>query len=152
MKAWIIGACTAAGLVTGAASVAVADQWIDYTPVKGVWSKTLVHVEPSRIDDYLVALKKTWVPAEEMAKRHGLIDTYFVQVAVDSDTSGPNILLGEHYVSMAALDPDRERDLAMQKEFEQMMPKSASQAEQGERAKYRTVVSTRLWTGVEFPK
>ena len=132
----LIGACAVAGLLTVAGAVAVADQWVDYTPTKGVWSKTLVHVEPSRIDDYLVALKKTWVPAEEMAKKHGLIDNYIVQAAVNSDTSGPNVLLGEHYVSMAVLDPNKERDLAMRVEFERMMPKTAAMAEQADRAKY----------------
>ena len=148
----LIGVCAVAGLLTVAGTVALADQWVDYTPTKGVWSKTLVHVEPSRIDDYLVALKKTWVPAEEMAKKHGLIDNYFVQVAVNSDTSGPNVLLGEHYVSMAVLDPNKERDMAMRAELEQMMPKTAAMAEQTERAKYRTIVSTQMWKGIDFTK
>jgi hypothetical protein len=148
----LIGACAVAGLLAIAGTVALADQWVDYTPTKGVWSKTLVHVEPGRIDDYLVALKKTWAPAEEMAKRHGLIDNYFVQVAVNTDTSGPNVLLGEHYVSMAVLEPNKERDLAMKAEFDRMMPKTAAMAEQAERAKYRTIVSTQMWTGIDFTK
>jgi hypothetical protein len=152
MKAFLIGAGAAVVLMTAAGTVAVAEQWVDYAPAKGVWSKTLVHVDPSRIDDYLVALKKTWVPAEESMKKHGLIDSYFVQVAVDSDTSGPNVLLGQHYVSMAALDPNKERDMAMQKEAEAAISKSAMAVEQGERAKYRTIVSTRMWTGVDFTK
>jgi hypothetical protein len=151
MRTWIVGACAAAGLATSA-NIAMADPWVDYTPMTGVWQKTLVHVDPSRIDDYLIALKKTWVPEQESAKKHGLVDNYFVQIAVDSDTAGPNVLLGVHYVSMAVLDPNKERDMAMQKEAEQAMPRAASMAEQGERAKYRTIVSTRLWTGVDLKK
>ena len=155
MRALMAGVCVAAGLtigVIGAASVASADPWVDYTPMTGVWQKTLVHVEPNRIDDYLIALKKTWVPQQEAAKKHGLIDSYFVQIAVDSDTAGPNVLLGIHYVSMAVLDPNKDRDMAMQKEAEKAMPKAALTSEMGERAKYRSVVSSRLWTGVDLTK
>jgi len=150
MKVLTIGVCVAAAVLATAATVAVADQWIDYTPMPGVWSKTMVHVEPSRVDDYLVALKKTWIPEEELAKKHGIIDSYFVQVALNTDTSGPNVMLGEHFVSMAVREPDKERDMAMVKEEEQMMTKAAAMAEQGERAKYRTVVSTEMWTGVSY--
>jgi hypothetical protein len=32
------------------------------------------------------------------------------------------------------------------------MPKSASMAEQADRAKYRTIVSTGMWRGVDFTK
>jgi hypothetical protein len=136
----IIGAALALGLL-GAAGAASAEQWIDYSPAKGVWVKTFVHVEPSKIDDYLVALKKTWVPSEEMAKKRGLIDRYLVQVQVNPGASGPNVVMREHYVSMAALDPDKDRDMAMQKDYEKMSPKATNDAEQADRGKYRTLVS-----------
>jgi len=150
MKA-ALGMIAALGL-TMAVGAAKADPWVDYTPTKGVWVKTWVHVEPSKIDDYLVALKKTWVPGEEMAKSKGLIDDYIVQVAVNDATAGPNVMLGEHYVSFAMMDPNKERDLAMEAEFEKMMPKQAAATEQENRAKYRTMVSEDMWTGIDFGK
>jgi hypothetical protein len=147
-----ISASLAAGILLSMAGAVRAEPWVDYTPAKGVWDKTYVHVEPSRIDDYLVALKKTWVPEEESAKRHGLIDQYVVQVQANASTTGPNVMLGVHYVSMSALDPDRTRDMAMQKEAEQMLPKAAAAAEQEARGKYRTLMREEMWTSVDFTK
>lgn len=146
-----IAAC-AVGAILTMACAARAEPWVDYTPAKGVWDKTYVHVEPSRIDDYMVALKKTWVPEQESAKKHGLIDQYIVQIAVNSATTEPNVMLGVHYVSMAVLDPDKARDMAMEKEFDQMMPKAAATTEQDVRAKYRTTVREEMWSSVEFTK
>jgi hypothetical protein len=147
----LVGALAASAAMMIAGSAA-AEQWVDYAPVKGVWVKTYVHVEPSKIDDYLVALKKTWVPSEEMAKKHGLIDQYLVQVNVNASTAGPNVVLLEHYVSMAALDPNKEQDMAMEKEYDSMFPKAANDAEQANRSKYRSMVSQEMWAAVDFMK
>lgn len=148
----MMGAALAASACLMFAGSASADPWVDYTPVKGVWDKTYVHVDPARIDDYLVALKKTWVPAQEAAKKAGLVDRYFVQVLAAPATAEPNVLLGVHFVSMAALDPDKVRDTALDKEAEKAMPKAAAQTEQEVRAKYRTLVKDELWTDIDFGK
>ena len=151
MKSARIAAC-AAGAVLTMACAAWAEPWVDFTPAKGVWDKTYIHVEPSRIDDYMVALKKTWIPEQESAKKHGLVDQYIVQIAMNSATTEPNVMLGVHYVSMAMLDPDKARDMAMEKEADQAMSKTAAATEQEVRAKYRTTVREEMWTSVEFPK
>jgi len=148
----LISACIAGAFALGFVGAASAEEWVDYTPMKGVWIKTMIHVEPSRIDDYLVGLKKTWVPSEEVLKKKGLIDNYRVQVSVNSNTTGPNVVLIEHYVSMAALDPDRERDMALDKEFQKMLPKAEGTAIQADRSKWRTQVSQEMWGDVEFTK
>jgi hypothetical protein len=140
------------GIFLSFSCAAQADPWVDYTPAKGVWDKTYVHVDSSRIDDYLVALKKTWVPEQERAKKHGLVDQYVVQVLANPATTGPNVMLGIHYLSMAALDPEKSRDMAMQAEAEKAIPKAASAAEQEVRAKYRTIVREELWTSVDYGK
>jgi hypothetical protein len=143
-------ACAAAALTLGLGRVAAAEEWKDYTPVKGVWMKTMVHVDAFRMDDYLVALKKTWVPEMENLKKHGLIDRYFVQVAVNQQGPGPNVTLGEHYVSMAAFDPDRARDVAINREEEAMLPKAQSDALMAERGKYRTFMGQEMWEDVDL--
>jgi hypothetical protein len=140
------------GLFLSLSSAALADPWVDYTPMKGVWDKTYVHVESNRVDDYLVALKKTWVPEQERAKKHGLVDQYVVQVLANPGTTGPNVMLGVHYVSMAALDPEKTRDMAMQAESEKAFSKAASATEQEARAKYRTIVREELWNSIDYSK
>ncbi len=148
----LINLCAAAFLTFGIAGTVAAEQWVDYTPAKGVTVVTSVHVEPSRIDDYLVGLKKTWVPSQEIAKKHGLVDYYFVQVAVNANTGGPNVMLGVHYVSMASFDPVKDRDLAMNQEFEKVLPKAEGVTVQAERGKYRAMVGEEMWAGVDFTK
>ena len=135
-----------------AAAPAFADEWVDYTPMKGAYVKTMVHVEPGHIDDYLVALKKTWIPTEESLKRHGMIDTYQVQVNTNPYVAGPNVIMIEHWPTLAGMEPDKARDLAMRKEFEMILPKSEQAPTQAERGKYRTILSQEMWTVVDYSK
>lgn len=130
-----------------------AEPWTDYTPAKGAYVKTMVHVDPGRIDDYMTdVVKKVWIPAQESAKRHGVIDSYTVQVKSDVSGPGPNVALIVHYPTMATMDPDKERDLAMDKEFRAIQPKETEPAVVAERAKYRSVISEETWHTLEFPK
>jgi hypothetical protein len=147
----IIVLAAAASCLT--ATAAFAEEWTDYTPMKGAYVKTMVHVEPAKIDDYLTnVIKKVWIPAQESGKRHGLIDTYTVQIKSDHNGPGPNVALIVHYATMAAMDPDKARDQAMDKEFQAIQPRSEEPAIVAERAKYRTVLSEERWTSVDFPK
>lgn len=135
------------------ATAALADPWVDYTPAKGAYVKTMVHVEPGKIDDYLTnVIKKVWIPTQESAKKHGVIDSYVVQVKSDIYGPGPNVALIIHYANRAAMDPDRARDQAMDKEFEAIQPKSSEPAVVAERAKYRTVLSEEIWNVIEYGK
>jgi len=145
-------ALLASSLILSLSCAAQAEPYVDYNPVKGVWDKTYVHVDPNKIDDYLVALKKTWVPEQELAKKYGLVDQYVVQILANPSTTGPNVMLGVHYVSMAALDPDKARDTAMNAAAEKTLPKAAADTEMEARAKYRTLIREELWTSIEYSK
>ena len=90
-----------------AASTATADPYKDYTPVKGVWEVTTMKVDPNHIDDYLVGLKRGLVPSMESAKKHGVIDDYFVMVNPNNADDSGNVLIGQHFVSFAAMNPTR---------------------------------------------
>ena len=151
MKTMMIVASAAAVLGLTATS-ALAEMWVDYTPQKGVYMTTLVHVDPDKIDDYLVALKKTWVPGEELSKKHGIIDSYAVQINANPYGTGPNVVLIEHYPTSATLDPDKTRDMAIDKEMQQYMPKASIPGTMTERAKYRTIISQEMWGVVDFTK
>lgn len=136
----------AAAFAVGAAS---ADPYKDYTPEKGVWQVTTVKVDPNHVDDYLVGLKKGLVPSFEIAKKHGVIDQYFVMVNPNYDEGG-NVIIGQHFVSFAMMDPDKNRDTAILKENLAQMSKETSNKMTGGFDKYRVFLNTSMWTGIDY--
>lgn len=134
------------------ATAASADQWVDYTPQKGLYVVTGVKVEPNKVDDYLKGLKKVWTPGEEIAKKQGLIDAYEVMINVNGAGPGPNVLLIEHLPSFAVLDPNKKRDLDLQKAVEAATSKSETEAAVANFDKFRVFTSQEMWQQVEFTK
>jgi len=134
------------------AAAASAEPWVDWSPQKGVWNVTAVKVDPNHIDDYLVGLKKAWVPGEEYAKKQGLIDHYEVLVNVNAAGAAANVLLIEHATSFATMDPNKKRDEEMQKAMYAMMPKDQQESLVNGFDKYRTFVGQEMWQAVEFSK
>ncbi|MGA0599618.1 hypothetical protein ACO2Q3_02825 [Caulobacter sp. KR2-114] len=152
----VLSACAVAGVsMLGFAlwgGAAAAEPYVDYTPQKGLWHVTTVKVDPNHIDDYLAGLRRTWVPSEEISKKHGLIDSYQVMVKFNASDGQGNVLLIEHIPNSALLDPDQARDQALQRENYAAVPKA-----QGEQAvagydKYRTFVGDDYWGEMAFPK
>lgn len=151
MKAVLFAGAMMAG-ATLWAGACMAEPYADYMPQKGLWHVTTVKVDPNHIDDYLVGLRKTWVTAEEIAKKHGLIDSYQVMVKFNASDGQGNVLMIEHIPATALLDPDQARDQAIERENYASVPKA-----QGEQAvagydKYRTFVGDDYWSEMAFPK
>ena len=133
----------------GAAS---AEPYVDYTPHKGLWHIQTIKVDPSHIDDYLVGLKAQWAPGEEIAKKHGLIDMYAVQVKMNAADGRGNVVLVEHIPDMALMEPNQARDQAIEKEGYAMVPKEKGEAAVKEFVKYRTFVGDDYYSEVSFNK
>jgi len=148
MKAVLFASVCAFAVVTAAS----AEPWVDWSPAKGVYSVTAIKCDPNHIDDYLTGLKKSWVPGEEYAKAHGMIDSYEVMVKVNAAGGDANILLIEHLPSFAMLDPNKKRDQEMEKAMLAQMPKDKSDAMVAGFEKYRTFVGEDMWQPVEFTK
>ncbi|MGH6878728.1 MAG: hypothetical protein ACREHV_15310 [Rhizomicrobium sp.] len=144
----------ALGIIAAAfvASTAYADPYKDYTPEKGVWQVTTVKIDPNHVDEYLVGLKTSLVPDMEMLKKRGVIDNYFVMVNPNSADDSGNVLIGEHFVSFAAMDPDKARDIAMQNETLARMSKEAGTKLTNGFDKYRTFLNESMWTGIDYGK
>jgi hypothetical protein len=138
-----------AGLALAAA--AVAEPYVDYTPRTGVTEVQMIKVDPNHVDDYLTGLRHEWVAGQEMAKRHGVIDSYQVVVKLNGG-AGANVAFITHYPSLANLEPNKERDVAMRKEGLAMQPKEKSDATIAGFDKYRTFVSDDFWVAVDFSK
>ena len=150
MKLLIIAVFATAAL--GLASSAAAEPYQDYTPAKGAWQITEVHVDPSHIDDYLTGLKTSWAPGEEISKKRGLIDDYEIMVRIDPAGTGANVLLAQHFTSLAALDPDKARDQAIEAQSYAALPKAKGQEMVAGFEKYRTFVGDGFYQVMDFPK
>jgi len=139
------GACA---LALACAITASAKPWVDYTPEKGFWQYTYVKVDVNHIDDYLTQLKSIWVTGREIDKKHGLIDRYQVMTNINGAAGDANVMLCVHYVSFAALDPDKLRDMALDEENAAALAHAAS----ADFNKYRTVVGSSIYVPVDYTK
>lgn len=135
----------------GLAGAAAAEPYVDYTPQKGATEVVTLRVDPNHIDDYLTGLGKSWVPEQERAKAHGVIDGYSVSVKLNSN-AGPNVNLITHYPSLASLDPDKAREQAMMAESRKAMSDEEGRRMTDAYDKYRTFVSDNIYVAVDFPK
>ena len=144
-------ACLALGGAMIAGS-ALAEPYVDYTPQKGLWHVVTIRVEPSHIDDYVSGLKHTWAPSEEIAKKHGLIDSYQIMTKLNPEDGQGNVLLIEHIPNAALLEADQARDQAMMKEFQAALPKPDREKMLADFDKYRTFVGDDYWNELVFTK
>jgi hypothetical protein len=135
-----------------AASAVLAEPYVDYTPHKGAWHVMTLKVDPNHIDDYLVGLKKAWIPGEEVAKKHGIIDTYQIMTKMNAEGSDANVLLVEHIPSLDAMEPDQARDQAMEKEVFAIMSRDKIDAQVKDFEKYRSFVTDEYWNELTFTK
>ena len=140
------------GAFLSVGGIACAEPYVDYTPHKGAWHVTTIKVDPNHIDDYVTGLKKSWVTSEEIAKKHGLIDSYQIMIKLNASDGQGNVLLIEHYPSLAALEPDQTRDQTIQKENYAAVPKTEGQQMVAGYDKYRVFVADDYWTEIGFGK
>ena len=94
-------------LLTGIASIAAADleAWTDYDIGEGVTNVTTVKVDSNMIDKYLEGLKKTWAPANDVAKELGQIESYSIFVSELPNSGDFNVVLVTNFKDSSALQP-----------------------------------------------
>ena len=134
------------------AEAAAAKQYVDYTPQKGYWDINAVEVDPNHIDDYLTGLSKSLIPTFEALKRRGLIDEYKFMSRVGYVKGSPNVLILTHSKSLGVIDPDRERDMAVDAEITAAFSEAQSDAAVAGYEKYRTFLDNAQWIDVKMGK
>jgi hypothetical protein len=108
-------------------------------------------IAPTHVEDYLKLLHTYWVPMEEIEKKHGIIDDYRVLIKINS-AEGSNVLLLEHYPTLSAMDPDRARDAAVQRESDAFMSQDKSSKMLDSIDGYRTFSHDDIYRSVELAK
>ena len=149
-----VSALTALGAasIAFASMPATAKQYVDYSPQKGYWDINAVEVDPNHIDDYLTGLSKSLIPTFETLKRRGLIDEYKFMSRVGYVKGSPNVLILTHSKSLGVIDPDRERDMAVEAEINAAFSEAQSDAAVAGYEKYRTFVDNAQWIDIKMGK
>lgn len=143
---------TALVAALAAGSALIAKQYVDYTPNKGVWEVNQVDVDPNHVDDYLVGLKRTQVPVFEIMKKRGLVDDYKFLIRQGYTKNHPSVIIMIHYTSVAALEPNKARDEAIEKEVYAQFSEADSKTKVAEYEKYRSFIDDGLYGEVTFTK
>lgn len=146
-------AVIACALVASAlSSIVLAEQYVDYTPKKGMWQINAVEVDPNHVDDYLTGLRKSQIPALEVLKARGLIDDYRFLVRTGYVKGSPNVLIQTHLPDAALLNPDKARDMAVEKEIYARFPKEQGDAAVAGYEKYRQFLDDAMWSEIVMAK
>lgn len=149
IRSFVMGAVTATFVVGG---VAVAKQYVDYVPQKGVWEINAVEVDPNHVDEYLTGLRKSQVPGFEVMKRRGIMDSYKFLVRNGYSKGSPNVLIFTHLTSAAMLEPDQARDESIEKEVLATFSDEQGKAAVAGYEKYRQFLDDGLWSEMTFAK
>ena len=149
IRSFIMGAVTATFVVGG---VAMAKQYTDYMPQRGIWEITAVEVDPNHVDDYLTGLRKSQMPGFEVMKRRGIMDSYRFLVRNGYSKGSPNVLIETHLTSASMLDPDQARDQAVEKEILATFSEAQGKVAVAGYEKYRQFVDDGLWSEVTMVK
>ena len=140
----------AALAATAGGSALVARMWTDYTPAKGIWEVNAIEVDQAHLDDYLTGLKRTQVPGFEIMKKRGLIDDYKYLVRNGYSRNSPTVLIMAHFTSVSALEPNRTRDEAIEREILATLPEAEGRAAVQGYEQYRKFLDTAYFTEVTF--
>ena len=142
----------AVGAVCLTATVAIAKQYKDYMPQKGLWEINAIEVDPNHVDDYLTGLRKSQVPGFDVMKAHGIIDSYKFLVRNGYNKGAPSVLIMMHYTSAAMLEPDQARDQMIEKEILTKFSEADGKIAVAGYEKYRSFIDDGLWSEVTMAK
>ena len=151
MRVYALAALGAVSIAFAPAPAA-AKQYVDYTPQKGYWDINAVEVDPNHIDDYLTGLSKSLVPVFETLKRRNVIDEYKFMTRVGYTKGSPNVLILTHSKSLGVLDPERDRDVAIESEINAAFSEAQQDAAVAGYEKYRTFIDNGQWIDVKMGK
>jgi hypothetical protein len=142
----------AAAAFLAAASLARADEWVDYAPGTSPWEVTTVKVAPGKLDDYIISLKKSYVEQLELQKKNGEVVEYHILVNTSPNGAGATIVFLTKYKDWSQLAPNKERDLKEQEEFRKIFSKSDEDKLSDDRSKFRTFIDQGFYSDVTYLK
>ena len=133
-------------------SIAVADltPWEDYELSEAVYSITTIRVDSNMGDAYLEGIANTWVPGNEVSKKLGQIEDFWIYRS-DLPASGDfNLLLVVKFAKTDDLAPNKERYEAFMKEFTKKRSDEATEFAQKNYPAMREITGTYLFREIKL--
>ncbi len=126
-------------LLFSTAAFADLEPWTDFEVSDAIWSVSTIRVDPNMGNAYLEGIKKTWVASNEVQKKLGHIEDYFI-FRSDLPQSGDfNLMLVIKFASTADLAPNKARYDAFMKEMGKEMAKETTEYSQKNYPAMRTI-------------
>ena len=85
-------------------------------------------------------------------KKRGMIDDYKYLVRNGYGKNSPTVIIMTHFTSLSALEPNRAREEAIEKEILATLPEEEGKAAVAGYEKYRTFLDTAYFTEVTFKR
>jgi hypothetical protein len=92
------------------------EPWEDYDISDAVWSVTTIKVAPNMQDAYLEGLAKTWVESNNVFKKLGQIEDFWIYRSDLPQSGDFNLMLVVKFANTADLAPNKARYDAYMKE------------------------------------
>ena len=112
----LVGALVVSLLGFSSGSWADLEPWEDYEVSDAVWSVTTIKVAPNMQDAYLEGLAKTWVKSNEVSKKLGHIEDFWIYRSDLTESGDFNLMLVVKFADTADLAPNKKRYEAFVKE------------------------------------
>jgi len=126
------------------------EPWTDYEVSDQVWSVTTVKVDANMGDAYLEGLKNTWVTGNEVSKKLGQIEDYFIYRSDLPQSGDFNLLLVVRFANTEALAPNKARYEAFMKEFGEEQSKSSTDYAQKNYPGMRDITGQYMFRRIEL--
>lgn len=110
-------AVAATALLITAPASAQMTPFEDYEPSVAVWDMVTVNVQPGEFETYLENLKQTWVQGNEVAKKLGHIEDYYIYANTNGAGEDFDLILLVKYSSTADLEPSKAKYEAFMREW-----------------------------------
>jgi len=134
------------------APMALAEEWVDYAPSKEPWQVTTVKVEGTKLDDYLISLRKSYAAGLEREKKAGDVLEYHILVNQSPNAQGATIVFLTKYKDWSVLAPNKERDQKAEAEFRRDYSKTDEQKLGDDRSKFRTFLDEGVYADTTYLK
>lgn len=124
--------------------------WVDYEPSEAVYSVTTIKVNSNMGDIYLEGLANTWVTGNEVAKKLGQLEDYWIYRSTLPASGDFNLMLVVKFANTNDLAPNKAKYEAFMKEFTEKKSDETTKFAQKEYPAMRVITGDYLFREIKL--